>query len=161
MKLAASMQIREARAEDAAEACQVVRRSIAELCLADHRCDASTLAPWLADRTPETMRRWFGARHAYVAGEGAAVVGVGIIKSSGEIILNHVSPDARFRGISKAIVARLEGRARELGVDTVTLQSSATALRFYMSAGYTSLGPPTKGYGVTFCHPMSKQLGSG
>jgi len=104
------------------------------------------------------MRRWSDPHHAYVATEGAAIVGVGIIKSSGEIILNHVSPDVRFRGISKAIVARLEARARELGIDTITLQSSATALRFDVSAGYTSLGPPTKGYGVTFCHPMSKEL---
>jgi hypothetical protein len=59
------------------------------------------------------------------------------------------------------MVARLEARAGALGVDAVTAQSSATALRLYLSAGYKPLGPPTRGCGVTFCHPMSKQLGSG
>jgi hypothetical protein len=125
------MEIREASIEDAAPACLVVRRSITELCHADHQHDAPTLVLWLANRTPETMRRWFESHHAYVASEGAAVIGVGIIKSCGEIILNHVSPEARFRGVSKAMVARLEARAGALGVDAVTVQSSATALRLY------------------------------
>ncbi len=39
------MQVREAYVEDADEACGVIRRSIAELCHADHKGDASTLAP--------------------------------------------------------------------------------------------------------------------
>ena len=153
------MQIREACIEDAEQACHVVRRSITELCHADHRGDAPTLALWLANKTPEKMRRWIDAHHGFVAAEGAAILGVGIITSLGEIILNYVSPDARFRGISKALVARLEARARVLGIGTVTLQSSATALRFYVSAGYKPLGPPTKGFGVTLCHPMAKDLG--
>jgi GNAT superfamily N-acetyltransferase len=153
------MQIREACIEDAEQACHVVRRSITELCYADHRADAPTLTLWLANKTPDNMRRWIDQHQALVAAEAGAILGVGIIKSSGEIILNYVSPDARFRGISKALVARLEARARELGIKAVTLQSSATAIRFYLSAGYQSLGPPTPGFGMTFCHPMAKQLG--
>src|SRR5436305_300280 len=38
-RLTAAMQVREARAEDAEEACAVLRRSIIELCSADHRHD--------------------------------------------------------------------------------------------------------------------------
>jgi GNAT superfamily N-acetyltransferase len=113
---------------------------------------------WLANKTPKNMRRWIDEHHAFVATEGAVILGVGIMKSSGEIMLNYVSPDARFRGISKALVGRLEARARELGVETVTLESYATALRLYSSAGYKALGPPTKGFGVTLCHPMAKRL---
>jgi hypothetical protein len=40
------MQIREASVEDAVEACQVVRRSIAELCHADHQDDPIVLEKW-------------------------------------------------------------------------------------------------------------------
>jgi GNAT superfamily N-acetyltransferase len=80
------------------------------------------------------------------------------MKRSGEIILNYVSPDARFRGISKALLQRVELQASDLGIPRITLQSSLTALRLYYSAGYRRNGPATKGFGVTFCHPMIKDL---
>jgi GNAT superfamily N-acetyltransferase len=69
-----------------------------------------------------------------------------------------VSPDARFRGVSKALVAGLELRAAALGIAIVTLQSSVTAHRFYLCAGYTDSGPPAKGFGVTVGRPMAKHL---
>lgn len=84
--------------------------------------------------------------------------GVGAIRSSGEVMLNYVSPDARFRGVSKAIVARLEAQACERGVDVVTFQSSATARQFYLAVGFRETGPPVEGFGITLGYPMSKRL---
>lgn len=78
--------------------------------------------------------------------------------NSGEITLNYVSPDQRFRGVSKGLLGRLEAQAAELGIEKVTLQSSATALRLYRSVGYNENGLPTKGFGITFCHSMVKHL---
>jgi hypothetical protein len=49
------MQIREASVEDAVEACQVVRRSIAELCHADHQNDPIVLVKWLSNNTSHNM----------------------------------------------------------------------------------------------------------
>jgi GNAT superfamily N-acetyltransferase len=152
------MQIRDAHSDDADAACLVVRRSITELCQADHREDAATIALWLANKTAENMRRWICQGHVMVAIEGTAIVGVAAMTSSGEITLNYVSPDARFRGVGKALMTGLELQAAALGIDIVTLQSSVTAHRFYLSAGYTDSGPPTKGFGVTVCHPMAKHL---
>jgi GNAT superfamily N-acetyltransferase len=83
------------------------------------------------------------------------------MNGSGEITLNYVSPDARFRGISKGLLQRLELQATDLGIQRITLQSSLTALRLYESAGYRRNEPPTKGFGITFCHPMIKNLQSG
>jgi len=40
------LQIRDAVAPDAEAACVVMRRSIAELCAADHRDDPKILAQW-------------------------------------------------------------------------------------------------------------------
>jgi GNAT superfamily N-acetyltransferase len=154
------MQIRSARHDDAEQACEVVRRSITELCHADHRGDAPTLALWLANKTPDNMRRWIDQHCGFVATDGAAIVGIAVLKRTGEIVLNYVSPDARFHGVSKALIARVEACACEHGIETVTLQSSATAIRFYLSTGYHSLGPPTPGFGVTLCHPMAKRLGA-
>jgi GNAT superfamily N-acetyltransferase len=70
-----------------------------------------------------------------------------------------VSPGARFRGVSKALIGRLEARALEFGVRTVTLESTATARGFYLSAGYEELGPPRLSFfGKSLCYPMGKQL---
>jgi GNAT superfamily N-acetyltransferase len=152
------MHIRDARIGDAEKACAVVRRSIVELCGADHRSDAETIALWLANKTANNMRRWIEHGHVLVATQGTAIAGVAALSGSGEITLNYVSPDARFRGISKALLARLEGRAAELGLTALTLQSTATALRFYQSVGYIEGGPPTRGFGLTVGHPMVKHL---
>jgi GNAT superfamily N-acetyltransferase len=152
------MLVREACMEDADEACRVVRRSIIELCHADHQGDVHTLDLWLANKTAENMCRWIKQAHVFVATEGNALLGIGAISSSGEIMLDYVSPEARFRGVSKAILTRLEARAAELAVERVVLESTATARRFYIAAGYLENGSPTKGFGKTFGYPMAKQL---
>jgi N-acetylglutamate synthase-like GNAT family acetyltransferase len=155
-----SMQIRAARREDAVSACALVRCSITELCHQDHRGDSATIAAWLANKTTENMCRWIDQSHVFVATEETVILGVGAIAKSGEITLNYVSPAARFRGISKAILARLETQAAELGVKSIVLQSTATARRFYLSVGYTDNDRPVGGFGVTICHPMIKRLTS-
>ena len=45
------MVIRDAKLEDAVAACEVARRSIAELCEADHGGDPEIVARWLANKT--------------------------------------------------------------------------------------------------------------
>ena len=84
--------------EDAGEACQVVRRSIAELCHADHQDDPIVLEKWLSNNTSHNMRSWIADPDTYVivATEGAAIIGVGAITSSGDT-LNYVSPDSLSR----------------------------------------------------------------
>jgi hypothetical protein len=49
------MEIRDAVPEDAPAACEVLRRSISELCSADHLNDAVILGRWLANKTPEIV----------------------------------------------------------------------------------------------------------
>ncbi len=152
------MQIREARIEDAAEACDVLRRSIVELCHADHRGDPFALEKWLANKTPENVASWIAHSHVLVAIEREAILGVGSVTSSGEITLNYVSPDARFRGISKALLRQLEARALGLGNDRCVLTSTETAHRLYRSAGYEDQGAPTVGFTGSPSYRMAKQL---
>jgi GNAT superfamily N-acetyltransferase len=95
-----------------------------------------------------------------VAVNGGAILGVAAIQSSGRISLNYVSPDARFRGVSKALMRALEAKASELGLATCTLESTETARRFYLSMGYGEAGPSTPGFGVGICYPMIKTLAS-
>jgi GNAT superfamily N-acetyltransferase len=154
------MEIRAANEDDAVEACRILRRSITELCQADHNDDPAVVATWLQNKTPENIRSWINhpASYVVVATDSMRIIGVGAITSSSEITLNYVSPDARFQGISKAILQRLEARARELGNTTCTLTSTETAFRFYQSAGYVQHGPPVASIGRGSSYRMVKQL---
>lgn len=144
------MEIRDATTEDAAAACAVMHRSIRELCRADHRGDPEVLARWLANKTPENFLRWIARadNSVLVAVEGTAILAVGCVTDAGEITLNYVSPDVRFRGVSKALLAALEARAAARGNDRCTLTSTATARRLYTAAGYAEDGPAECKFGI-------------
>jgi GNAT superfamily N-acetyltransferase len=150
--------IRDAGPEDASSACQVLRRSIAELCIADHRNDPAILESWLGNKTPESFRSWLRpGQSVLVATEGPDILAVGAVTDAGQITLNYVSPDARFRGVSRALLAALEARAMQRGNSVCTLHSTQTALRFYLANGYAPIGPPADLFGASGI-PMSKKL---
>jgi N-acetylglutamate synthase-like GNAT family acetyltransferase len=130
------MHLRQAETEDAAAACAVLRRSIAELCHADHGGNEILLEKWLSNKTVENVARWIMQSHFIVAEEAGTILGVAAMNASGKITLNYVSPDARFRGVSKALVQQLEAQARALGLSECMLETTQTALRFYQSLGY-------------------------
>lgn len=156
------MEIRDAAIEDASAACQVLRRSISELCGADHGNDPTILARWLSNKTPEIVASWIARpdNSLLVAVEGGTILAVGSVTDAGEITLNYVSPDARFRGISRALLGALEARAVERGNERCRLTSTETARRFYRTAGYIEDGPPTGKFGAHSSYPMSKRLPS-
>jgi len=157
-----ALQVRDAVAADAEDACDVMRKSIAELCVDDHRNDPTILAQWLANKQPAIVRGWMAqpANSLMVAVEAGRVVGVGSVTDKGEITLNYVSPDARFRGVSRALLAALERRAIERGNSHCTLNSTATARRFYLARGYAETGPPRGDFGTQSGFPMRRALTS-
>jgi GNAT superfamily N-acetyltransferase len=154
------IEVRDAVREDAPAACEVIRRSISELCEADHQNDPEILRRWLANKTPEIVGSWIvqPRNSVMVVVESDAILAVGSVTDAGEITLNYVSPDARFCGVSRALLVALETRALERGTDRCTLLSTETAHRFYRSAGYIENGAPQGKFGTTSSYPMSKRL---
>jgi GNAT superfamily N-acetyltransferase len=154
------MDVRDARFEDADEACLVMRRSIVELCEADHHRDPALLAAWLDNKTPEVFAAWMRRTDAsyLVATERGVIAAVGAVTDRGEILLNYVSPDARFRGASSAMLAALEGRAAGRGARECRLISTETARRFYRARGYADVGAPVRKFGMDSGYPMAKTL---
>jgi GNAT superfamily N-acetyltransferase len=154
------MEIRDAVAEDAPAACQVLRRSISQLCVADHRNDPAILMRWLNNKTPEIVASWIADPKAsvLVAVERGMILAVGSVTDAGEITLNYVSPDARFRGVSRALLGALEARAIERGNLRCTLTSTETARRFYRANGYVEDGSVVGKFGTRASYPMSKPL---
>ncbi len=134
----AQIDIRKADLADAEAAVEVLRRSITELCIADHRSDPARLAPWLANKRPEVFAAWLddANNHVFVAVRDGKIAGVGSVTSEGYIGLNYVAPEARFSGVSRQMLTHLEHEARRSGLARVFLTSTATARNFYLAAGY-------------------------
>ncbi len=155
-----ALEIRDALREDAEAACEVLRQSITELCHLDHKKDPSILAQWLRKKTPDIVESWIAeeGNSVLVAIDEGAVVAVGAVTDAGDITSNYVSPQARFRGVSRAMMSALELRAVTRGNKQCTLTSTATARSFYHALGYTETGPPDCKYGMDSGFPMVKQL---
>jgi GNAT superfamily N-acetyltransferase len=154
------LEIRAATPEDGPAACQVIRRSIAELCAADHRSEEAILKRWLSNKTPEVFVSWMRQpdNSLLVAVEDGNILAVGSVTDAGQIALNYVSPDARFRGVSRALLGALEARAIERGNTQCTLSSTETARRFYQANGYVEDGLPVGNFGTSSGYPMTKLL---
>jgi hypothetical protein len=123
------MIVRDAQLEDAPAACQVLRRSVTELCVADHGNDPAILTRWLGNKTVENVASWIAQ-----------------------------PANSLFRGVSRSMLRALESRAAERGNTQCTLSSTETAREFYLSAGYVEIGPPDRKFGAQSGYPMSKHL---
>lgn len=136
------IKIREAMDADAAEAVDTLRRSITDLCVADHQNDPVEIEGWLSNKTVETWRQWIARDDSVVlvAERNRKIIGVGMATLSGDILLNYVHPDARFGGVSKAILSGFEDVLRARGIRRCRLKSTVTAQSFYVSCGFRSEG---------------------
>jgi GNAT superfamily N-acetyltransferase len=155
------MLIRAACDADAEAAARLLRRSIRELCTADHHGDPAAVRSWLANKRPDIFREWLARpRNIVLVAEAqdGRLLGVAGGTREGEITLNYVGPDARFKGVSTALIAELEGRLLALGVRECRLASTRTAHRFYLARGYRDSGPPEPSFGGMSARPMIKQL---
>jgi GNAT superfamily N-acetyltransferase len=116
--------------------------------VAEDHPDAPTDDDYLAEVTPELVRPPKGAfLVAWLDGEPA---GCGAVKpldsdaSIGEIKRMFTVPAARRRGVSRALLVALEGRAAELGYDCLQLETGLAqpeAMALYESHGWHRITP--------------------
>ena len=134
--------VRPASEADAVAACDVLQRSIRELCVADHDHDEQVLFAWLANKTPENLREWISSPSSYaiVAVDCSTVRGFGLIQRDGEIRMCYLVPEVQYRGAGRLILRALEEQAARWGLTRVFLTSSITARRFYERNGYLQSG---------------------
>lgn len=153
------MHIREAAADDIEAMSRVLTASITELCHADHGGDQGIISRWTANKTPEALGKWLAEPETsvLVAEEGGEIVCVGAFRGS-EVQLIYVAPSHRFRGVSKAMLRRLENEMRRQGVVVSRLTSTATARHFYRAAGWREDGKPVEMFGFAPAQPMTKKL---
>lgn len=133
--------IRKGVAADAFDAISVLCTSISKLCLSDHLNDEQELSAWLQNKNEASWLLWISNKNAtvLVAEMMSEVVGVGMVNADGEVLLNYVSPNMRFQGISKALLGNLEKEASGFGAAFCFLESTKTAHQFYERSGYKSI----------------------
>jgi len=149
--------VRPARAQDAPEMSRVLIASITELCHADHADDPDRIAEWTGNKTPDGVRAML-ARDGFfmvVAELDGQVVAVGATTAEGEIALNYVAPEARFRGVSKALLGHMEADLRSRGFVEGRLRATKTAKAFYRAQGWF---PDKTQDGSMACFAMHKRL---
>jgi len=138
---------------------RVLIASITELCAADHGNDPEKLAAWTRNKSVGGVAAMLANPDMVllVAGRDGAVIAVGAVTRAGEIALNYVAPAARFSGVSKAMLVGLEAELVALGFVEGRLEATATARRFYETAGWIADGPQAQGRKVNG-YPMRKNL---
>ena len=152
--------IRPAAPSDAVAACDVVRRSIRDLCVADHDNDEKILRQWLANKTPANLSRWISSENSFavVALRDGKICGFGMVHEGGEVLLCYVAPEARFIGASALILQALEQQGRRWGLQKLFLTSTITARSFYERRGWIVSGDPIVEFGMQRIFPMTKAL---
>ncbi len=134
--------IREAKITDAQQICDVLRRSIVELCALDHRGDQKELDEWLENKTVQNCETWLKSERTnfFVAEKNGKIVGVSSINHDGYIGLCYVLPEVKGHGLGAKLLMAAETSVLSLGVQSFNLESTITAKGFYEHLGYTHTG---------------------
>lgn len=156
-----AIRVRSAAREDANAAIGVLRRSIAELCAADHLNDAQRLEDWLSNKTCDQFFKWLGAPDAPILvaeTDDGVIAGVAAFSLRGQVLLNYVDPEFRFSGVSKQLLGEMEAWLRDAGVSRASLSTTVTAHQFYLSCGYEDVTPEGTQQSACSARQMRKQL---
>ena len=155
----ADFQVRPAKAEDSSAVCDVLRRSIAACCVADHQGNQSIIDAWLANKTPENVRSWVTSEENcfFVAEIKGSIIGAANLSKTGYILLLYICLEARFLGIGKALLSALEDEAKRLDLKEMHLESTKTSHSFYLRNEFKDEGSEVSSFGIP-CYKMRKIL---
>ena len=96
-------------------------------------------APWNQPLGSEVLADESEAIHAMVI-EDDQIIGVARMHKSGEnqgqVRCVAVAVEAQGKGVGKAIMLHLEGKAKEMGMQEIVLEARENAVPFYKSMGY-------------------------
>ena len=135
--------VREAMPSDSAKACEVLRRSISEICSLDYN-DQSVIDEWLGNKTESNIKEWIQSVNSYsvVCTNDDHIVGFGTITLEGEVLLLYLVPEALRKGNGKLMLEAMEERIISECIEEIYTVSSITAKPFYERNGYTKNGAP-------------------
>ncbi|WP_367185320.1 GNAT family N-acetyltransferase [Rugamonas sp.] len=117
---------------------------------------------WLGNKTPHMVASWFGSptNFSLVAVIEGEVVGVALLTGAGKLALCYLLPEARGKGVGRALLAKMEEQACAWGVKALQLHSTASGASFFAARGYVDSGKVRSPYGVDTSF-FWKQLAAG
>lgn len=153
-----AIEVRPARETDCARLGQLRADSIAQLCGDDQGHDPNAIADWVGDGSARKFLDLLAQPSVtlIVAERGGQVAGLAARKGD-FVTLNYVDPAHRFGGVSKTLMLALEQGMVKEGITVARLNSSLTALSFYLSRGWAACGPPLPDGSV----PLRKTISGG
>ena len=151
--------VREAIPSDSAKACEVLRRSISEICSFDY-IDQSVIDEWLDNKTERNVKKWIQSVNSYsvVCTNDELIVGFGVITLEGEVLLIYLVPEALYKGNGKLMLEAMEERVISEGIEEIYTVSSITAKLFYERNGYSKNGEPLLVGSIKGDFPLRKRV---
>lgn len=135
--------VKQATPEHAESVCEVLTRSIREICAKDYNYDESILKEWLRNKTPDNVKTWIESRANYSLAAFDTenqIVGFILMSDDGEILLNYVIPEFKSRGVGKQLLHAMEKIAIEHGLKNIKTISTVSAKSFYERNGFLKNG---------------------
>ena len=132
-------QIKQATSEQAEGICDVLIHSIKEVCVLDHHNDPNLLRSWLSNKTPDNIRKWIQDPSNYslsALNQNGHVIGISMINTRGEILLNYLLKDFLYQGIGKEMLKEMENFAKKQNNKIIVVTSTVTACSFYERNGF-------------------------
>ncbi len=116
----------------------VIGRSIAQSCSLDHHQDEGRIVAWSDRYSPDNIRVLLGGtgNFAVVVASANAPLGSAALTRSGQINHLFVDPDAQGQGHGRRLLAALENEARRRWFSSLYVDSTATAMPFFVHLGY-------------------------
>jgi predicted acetyltransferase len=163
-----SLTLRPALVDDARGIHDSHRRSILEICAKDY--SEAQLEGWGRRPYDEEHRKNFIQKNfVWVLASGAEILGHSSLRTvkktnalEGHVDTLYIVPEVLGQGWGKKLLHLIEEKARELGISRMSLSSTLTSEKFYLSQGYRpTLGRPyhqTQTGLKIDCIPMEKWL---
>ena len=158
-RIAALIELRRYRPEEAAATLAVFRAAVRTTALADYSpLQVQAWAPDLIDATAWAER--CAAIATWVADVDGEVVGFVDLNAEGLIDMLYVHPAHGGRGIGSDLLEEVERQARDLGLPELSAHVSATALAVFLRRGFRVVRPQSvERRGVAFRNfVMAKRL---
>lgn len=119
-------------------------------------------APWQQAPGSERDEHEDAAWHVMAVNEQNDIIGVGRIhrldEQHAQIRYMAIAEGCRGQGIGKAVLAALESKAHEWGVQTIMLNARSVVKDFYLAQGYEESGPGETLFGEITHTIMRKRL---